>query len=253
MILNKFKLDGKVAIVTGARRGLGQSMAIALAEAGADIVGVGREPMSKTEKAVRDLKRRFLFVKADLLRIESVERIVEKAIKEFGQINILVNNAGIVRRSKPIDFTEKDWDDVMQINLKSVFFLSQAVAREFIEKGNGGKIINTASLLSFQGGIRGISYTASKFGVVGITKTMSNSWSKDGINCNAIAPGYMKTDMTSVLRSDSDVNDDILSKIPAGRWGNPNDLKGVVVFLASEASDYVTGETICVDGGWMAK
>lgn len=253
MILDKFSLEGKVAIVTGARTGLGQSMATALAEAGADIVGVGREAMPETKKAVTDLRKKFLFIEANLLTTEPIESIIEGTMKAFGRIDILVNNAGIVRRSEPIDFTEKDWDDVMSINLKSVFFLSQAVARKFIDQGSGGKIINMASMLSFQGGTRGVSYTASKFGVVGITKTMSNSWSQHGINCNAIAPGYMETDMTTALRSDPDMNADLLSKIPAGRWGNPNDLQGAVVFLASEASNYITGETICVDGGWMAK
>jgi 2-dehydro-3-deoxy-D-gluconate 5-dehydrogenase len=175
MIINKFSLEGKVAIVTGARTGLGQAMAIALAEAGADIVGVGREVMPETEKAVTCLKRKFLFIKADLLTTKPINRIIEETITTFGKIDILVNNAGIVRRSEPIDFTEEDWNDVMNLNLKSVFFLSQAVARKFIKQGNGGKIINMASMLSFQGGTRDISYTASKFGIVGITKTMSNS------------------------------------------------------------------------------
>ena len=253
MILDKFKLDGKVAMVTGARTGLGQSIAIALAQAGADIIGLGRSAMLETEKAVTNLGRKFLFIDADLMTIEPVGRVVEEAIQEFGQIDILVNNAGVIRRSETIDFSEKDWDDVMNVNLKSVFFLSQAVAKEFIKREKGGKIINLASVLSFHAAARCVSYTASKFAVVGMTKEMSNSWAKYGINCNAIAPGYHKIDMTAPLRENPDTNSALLSKIPAGRYGDPDDLKGVAILLASEASDYIMGETICVDGGWLAK
>ncbi len=252
-MLDEFRLDGKVAIVTGARTGLGQAMAIAFAEAGADVVGVGRHEMPETERAVIGLGRDFLFIEADLSTIGPIQRVVDETIQRFGKIDILVNNAGMVRRADAIDFSEKDWDDVMNLNLKSVFFLSQAVAKRFIEQGDGGKIINIASMLSFIGGTRSVSYTASKTAVVGITKTMANAWADWGIQCNAIAPGYMETDMTLPLRDDDAVNKEVLSKIPANRWGRPDELKGAIIFLASRASDYVTGHTLCVDGGWMSR
>lgn len=253
MILDKFSLESKVAVVTGASRGLGQGIAIALAEAGADIAGVGTGDLAATREKVEALGRRFLEIKADLVSIEPVNRIVENTLKEFGKINILVNNAGIIRRQDIVDFTEKDWDDVLNINLKSLFFLSQAVVKKFIEKGEGGKIINIASMLSFQGGIRVPSYTASKSGVRGLTMLMSNEVAIYGINVNAIAPGYMATDNTTAIRADEKRNKEILERIPAGRWGQPEDLAGAAVFLASSASDYVNGYTIAVDGGWLAR
>jgi 2-dehydro-3-deoxy-D-gluconate 5-dehydrogenase len=254
MILDDFKLNGKVAIVTGCTTGLGQAMAIGLAEAGADIVGIGHSSdPNETRKAVEEQGSSFLFLKEDLFSIEPVDRIIESAIKEFGKVDILVNNAGIIRRNDSLEFSEKDWDDVLNINLKTLFFLSQAVAREYVKQNIPGKIINVASMLSFQGGIRVPSYTASKSGVMGITRLLANEWAKYNINVNAIAPGYMATRNTEPLRNDRDRNAEILGRIPAGRWGKPEELKGIAVFLASRASDYVNGYTIAVDGGWLAR
>ncbi len=253
-ILDKFRLDGKVAIVTGSERGLGQAICIALAQAGADIVGVTYVAEApQTADAVFATGKRYLHVQADLSSIEPVPRIVESAVAAFGHIDILFNNAGIIKRNDAVDFTEKEWDDVMNVNLKSLFFLSQAVAKRLIAQGKGGKIINTASMLSFQGGIRVPSYTASKSGVKGVTMLMANEWAKFGIQANAIAPGYMATDNTAQLRADEQRSAEILGRIPAGRWGLAEDLAGTAVFLASAASDYVTGYTIAVDGGWLAR
>lgn len=192
-------------------------------------------------------------IQADLSQQEALSSIVTQTVAAFGRIDILVNNAGTIRRQDALDFSEKDWDDVMNLNLKSVFFLSQAVARQFLVQGNGGKIINIASMLSFQGGIRVPSYTASKSGVLGITRLLANEWAAQGINVNAIAPGYMATNNTQQLREDSTRNQQIVDRIPAGRWGTPDDLKGPVVFLASAASDYIHGYTLAVDGGWLAR
>ena len=253
MILNNFKLVGKVAIVTGSSTGLGQGMCLALAEAGADIVGVDYVPSPETKKLVEERGRKFLEVVANLLTTEPIEDIITKTISEFGHVDILVNNAGIIRRCDAINFSEKDWDDVLNINLKTLFFLSQRVAKEFVKQNTGGKIISVASMLSYQGGIRVPSYTASKSGVKGLTMALANEWAKYGINVNAIAPGYMATNNTKALREDKERSEAILERIPAGRWGTPDDLKGVVVFLASKASDYVNGFTIAVDGGWLAR
>ena len=202
---------------------------------------------------VEDLGRKFLEVRADLISIKPVNRIIDESVREFGQIDILVNNAGIIRRTPAIDYSEKDWDDVNNTNLKTLFFLSQAAARQFIKQDNGGKIINIASMLSYQGGIIVPAYTASKSGVVGLTKACANEWIKYGINVNAIAPGYMATKNTSALQQDEERSAEILARIPAGRWGKPSDLKGAAVFLASDASAYVTGFTIAVDGGWLSR
>lgn len=249
-----FRIDGKVAIVTGSGRGLGRGMATALAEAGADILGVTyASDAPETAAAVAAARKRYVHLKADLMTLQPIPRIIETAVVEFGRIDILVNNAGIITRNDAIDFTEKEWDDVMDINLKTVFFLSQAVARRFLQQKSGGKIINVASMLSFQGGIRVPSYTASKSGVRGITMLMANEWAKHGINANAIAPGYMATDNTALLRADARRSAEILGRIPAGRWGEPSDLAGAVVFLASPASDYVNGHVLAVDGGWLAR
>ena len=253
-ILDAFKLDGKVAIVTGSERGLGRGMAVALAQAGADIVGVTYvDSAPETQAAIEAVGRKYVHVQANLSSIEPIDRIVETALKAFGHIDILVNNAGIITRNDSVDFTEKEWDDVMNINLKSAFFMCQAVARQFIAQGTGGKIVNIASMLSFQGGIRVPSYTASKSGVKGITMLMANEWAKYGVTVNAIAPGYMATDNTAQLRADEARSSEILGRIPAGRWGTPEDLGGAVVFLASKAGDYVNGYTIAVDGGWLAR
>lgn len=253
MIQEAFRLEGKVAIVTGCDTGLGQGMAVALAESGCDVVGVNRKIPHETAEKINALGRRFMAIQADLSQQDALTSIVTQSVSAFGRIDILVNNAGTIRRQDALDFSEKDWDDVMNLNLKSVFFLSQAVARQFLAQGNGGKIINIASMLSFQGGIRVPSYTASKSGVLGITRLLANEWAAKGINVNAIAPGYMATNNTQQLRADSERNQEIIDRIPAGRWGTPNDLKGPVVFLASSASDYIHGYTLAVDGGWLAR
>lgn len=250
---NLFDLHGKTAIITGANTGLGQGMCLALAEAGANIVGVGRSDMSETQKMVEAAGTAFLPVKADLLTLDPIDSILEQAVARFGEIHILINNAGIIRREDAIDYTVSDWDDVMNTNLRTLFFLSQAAAKKFIEQGKGGKIIHIASMLSYQGGIRVPAYTASKSAVMGVTRAMATEWAKHGINVNAIAPGYMVTNNTEMIRNDPKRYDEILGRIPAGRWGMPSDLGGCAVFLASAASDYVHGITIPVDGGWLAR
>ena len=250
---NKFDLTGKVAVVTGCSTGLGQGMVLGLAKAGADIVGVDYIETLETKEMVEKIGRKFVGIIANLLSIEPINGIVKTAVKELGHVDILVNNAGIIRREDSLQFSEKDWDDVMNINIKSVFFLSQAVAKQFAEQGNGGKIVNIASMLSFQGGIRVPSYTASKSAVKGITMLLANEWAKYNINVNAIAPGYMDTANTAPLIADKKRAAEILSRIPAGRWGLPSDLAGPVVFLCSEASNYVNGYTLAVDGGWLAR
>jgi 2-deoxy-D-gluconate 3-dehydrogenase len=253
MSLSHFKLDGRVAIVTGCNTGLGQGMALALAQAGADIVGVNVSSPDDTKTQVEALGRRFMDLRANLSDISCIAGLVNQATQLTGSVNILVNNAGIIRREDAINFTEKDWDDVMDLNLKSGFFFSQAVARQFMTQGTGGKIINVASMLSYQGGVRVPSYTSSKSGVMGMTRALANEWAKHNINVNAIAPGYMATDNTTALRADEARNAAILERIPAGRWGVPADMAGPVVFLASEASNYVNGYTVAVDGGWLAR
>jgi 2-deoxy-D-gluconate 3-dehydrogenase len=253
-ILDRFRIDGKTAIVTGCGRGLGQGIALALAEAGADIYGVGQAPHAdKTAELVTGAGRKFTYHQANLISQEPVPRIFEGALKFSGHMDILVNNAGIIRRNDSVDFTEADWDDVININLKTLFFMSQAAARQFIKQQSGGKIINIASLLSFQGGIRIPSYTAAKGGVRTLTMLMANEWAKSGVNVNAIAPGYMITDNTEALRADKDRSAAILDRIPAGRWGTPEDIAGAAVFLASPAGAYVNGYTLAVDGGWLAR
>ena len=251
-ILDAFKLDGRVAVVTGASRGLGQGMAIALAEAGADIFLVSHEPCTETEAAIRALGRKSATLVQDLSLPEAAEKVASGALAAFGRIDILVNNAGIIRRADFIEFSEQDWDDVMNLNIKAVFRISQAVARHMAERGYG-RIVNIASMLSFQGGIRVPSYTASKSAVMGLTRLMACELSAKGITTNAIAPGYMATDNTAALRADAVRNQAILERIPAGRWGTPQDLKGAVVFLASDAAAYVNGYTLAVDGGWLAR
>lgn len=253
MVLNAFDLTGKVAIVTGCDTGLGQGMTLGLAQAGCDIVGVNRRIPHETAEKVQALGRRFTAIQADLSRQDEIETIVDRAVAAMDRVDILVNNAGTIRRADALSFSEKDWDEVINLNLKSVFFLSQAVARQFIQQGDGGKIVNIASMLSFQGGIRVPSYTASKSGVLGITRLMANEWAGHRINVNAIAPGYMATNNTQQLREDAERSKAILDRIPAGRWGVPDDLQGPVVFLASRAADYISGFTLAVDGGWLAR
>lgn len=252
MTANPFDLSGRIAIVTGANTGIGQGLAIALAEAGADVALAGRTPAEETAEKIRAAGRRAAIVPADLSSIAPVGEIVERTLAELGGLDILVNNAGIIRRADALEFSEEDWDAVIDTNLKSVFFLSQAAARHMVRQG-GGKIINIASMLSFQGGIRVPSYTASKSGVAGLTKLLANEWAQKGINVNAIAPGYIATNNTAALQADEARNRQILERIPAGRWGEPSDLGGAVVFLASDASNYVQGHILAVDGGWLAR
>jgi 2-deoxy-D-gluconate 3-dehydrogenase len=247
-----FDLSGKVAIVTGGYQGLGKGMAIGLAEAGADVVLVDRQEATETAGVIQSLGRKVLTFAADLMTIEPIPLIVQKTVETFGKVDILINNAGTIRRTPAIDYSEKDWDDIMAVNSKTVFFFSQAVARDMLKR-KSGKIINIASLLSFQGGIIVPAYAASKGAVAQITKALANEWAGHGINVNAIAPGYMATDNTKALREDPIRSKTILERIPAGRWGSPQDLAGVAVFLASPASDYVNGHVLVVDGGWLAR
>jgi 2-deoxy-D-gluconate 3-dehydrogenase len=253
LILDTFKLDGMVAIVTGSSTGLGQGISIALAEAGASVVGVDYVASPETKATIEATGHRYLEVIADLMSIDVIPGIISKTVETFGRLDILVNNAGIIRRQNAVDFSEKDWDDVMNLNSKTVFFFSQAAARQFIAQASGGKIINIASMLSFQGGIRVPSYTASKSAVMGLTRLLACEWAKHGINANAIAPGYMATNNTAQLRADAERSEAILERIPAGRWGTPADVQGAAVFLASKASDYINGYTVAVDGGWLAR
>lgn len=254
-ILDAFRLDGKVALVTGASRGLGQAMAVGLAEAGADIAGLDRTPdCAETCEKVEALGRRFTGISCDLYEtpVSSLGEVTQGVVNTLGRLDILVNNAGIIRRAPALEFSEDDWDSVIQINQKALFFLSQAAARVMVQ-GDGGKIINIASMLSYQGGILVPSYTAAKSAVMGLTRALANEWASLGINVNAIAPGYMATENTAPLRADEKRNAAILERIPAGRWGTPDDLKGIVVFLASAASDYMNAAIVPVDGGWLAR
>jgi len=254
MILESFQLDGKVALVTGASSGIGQAIAIALAEAGADVACHCRTPgkSDETIAAIAKTGRRAIPVVGDLAEKTAPDRLAEGALDQFGRIDILVNNAGMIRRSPAIDFTEEDWQAVIDVNLSSVFRLSQIAGRTMIENG-GGKVVNIASLLSFQGGITVPAYTASKSGVAGLTKALANEWAKHNVNVNAIAPGYIATRNTAALQADETRNRQILERIPAGRWGEPRDLAGAAVFLSSPASDYLHGHILTVDGGWMGR
>jgi 2-deoxy-D-gluconate 3-dehydrogenase len=248
-----FDLTGRIAVVTGANSGIGQGIAVALAGAGADIVAVGRTAPDETRAAVEQAGRRLHAVQADLSSSAQVAKVIEEAVSRAGAVDILVNNAGMIRRAEALELTEDDWDSVLDVNLKSVFFLSQAAARWMLGRGRGGKIVNVASLLSFQGGIRVASYTASKSGLAGLTKILANEWAAKGINVNAIAPGYIATKNTKALREDESRNREITARIPAGRWGRPDDIGGAAVFLASEAAHYVHGIVLPVDGGWLAR
>lgn len=250
MILDKFSLKGKAAIVTGSNTGLGQGICRAFVEAGAKVIGVSRRPSTETKEMLGD---NFHNVIADLSTIDVIPAIVEQTIEKFKRVDILVNNAGVIKRQDSLEFSEENWDSVLNVNLKTVFFLTQAVAQQFMKQKSGGKIINIASMLSYQGGIRVPSYTASKSAIRGITMTLANEWAQYGINVNAIAPGYMATNNTEQLRQDGERSADILARIPAGRWGTPGDLEGAALFLASSASDYVNGFTLAVDGGWLGR
>src|SRR5687767_7621116 len=254
MILDKFKLDGKVALVTGASSGIGQAIAIALAEAGADVACHARSEgkASETCETINALGRRSREVLGDMVDRQTPSRIVEETVSKLGGIDILINNAGTIRRSPAADYSEDDWSTVIEINLSSIFRLSQAAGRRMIGQG-AGKIVNIASLLSFQGGVTVPAYTASKSGVAGLTKALANEWAKHNVNVNAIAPGYIATKNTAALQADETRNRQILERIPAGRWGTPGDLAGAAVFLSSAASDFMHGHILVVDGGWMGR
>ncbi len=249
---NAFSLSGKTAIVTGANTGIGQAIAVALAACGARVAAVGRSGMDETRAKIGSDAENFHAIRADLSDLQPLAGVIGEAIDWAGQIDILINNAGIIRRADALDFTEQDWDDVVDINLKTVFFLSQAAARHMIPNG-GGKIVNIASMLSFQGGVRTASYTASKTGVLGITRLLSNEWAAQGVNVNAVAPGYVESNNTAALRADEERSQQILERIPVGRWAKPEDIAGAAVFLSSAAADYVHGAVLPVDGGWLGR
>jgi 2-dehydro-3-deoxy-D-gluconate 5-dehydrogenase len=251
-VTNPFDLSGKIALVTGANTGIGQAIALALAGAGADVALVGRSRADETADSVRALGRRAALIEADLSTTAPVQDAVDRTLAELGGLDILVNNAGIIRRADAVDFSEADWDAVIDTNLKSLFFLCQAAGRHMIAQGSG-KIVNIASLLSFQGGIRVPSYAAAKSGVAGLTRALANEWAGKGVNVNAIAPGYIATNNTAALQADETRNRQILERIPAGRWGDPKDIAGAALFLASSASDYVNGHVLAVDGGWLGR
>jgi 2-deoxy-D-gluconate 3-dehydrogenase len=254
MILDTFRLDGAAALVTGASAGLGAAMAVALAEAGADVAvhGNTRSPADTCARVER-IGRRAAPVVGDLADRAVSGRLIDETVAALGRIDILVNNAGVIRRAPAAQFTDEDWDHVVEVNLTSAFRLARAAGRQMIASGHGGKIINIASVLSFQGGVTVPAYAAAKGGIAQLTKALANEWASKGINVNAIAPGYMETTNTTALREDPVRNRQILERIPAGRWGVPGDLAGVVVFLASAAASYLHGHVLVVDGGWMGR
>jgi 2-deoxy-D-gluconate 3-dehydrogenase len=254
-VLDDFNLDGKVALVTGAARGLGQGMTLGLAEAGADIAALDIVSVDETGDLVQNESRRFHAMNVDLLETDArlAAEIIEECVSELGRLDILINNAGIIRRAPALEFGEQDWEAVIKINLGAAFYLSQAAARYFVETERGGKIVNTASVLSYEGGIIVPSYSASKAGIANLTRALANEWAPLGINVNAIAPSYFTTELTSALREDAERSEALLVRLPAGRFGEPEDLKGAVVFLASDAADYVHGTVLPVDGGWLAR
>jgi 2-dehydro-3-deoxy-D-gluconate 5-dehydrogenase len=254
-VLDDFRLDGKVALVTGAARGLGQGIARGLAEAGADVAALDIVSVAETGDLVRNEGRRFHAMNVDLLEADAklASEVVEECVSKLGRLDILVNNAGIIRRAPALEFGEDDWEAVVKINLSAAFYLSQAAARHFVEEGRGGKIINTASVLSYEGGMIVPSYSASKAAIANLTRALANEWAPLGINVNAIAPSYFTTELTSALREDEERSAALLSRLPAGRFGEPEDLKGAAVFLASDAADYVHGTILPVDGGWLAR
>ncbi len=251
MILEKFRIDGQVAAVTGGTKGIGKAIALALAEAGDDIAVVSRNPHEEIEKAVSALGRRYMHLPADLTRREQTREVVPVIVEKMGDVNILVNNAGIIRRSPAAEYSEGDWDATVEIDLTASFILSQAAGRIMLKKGKG-KIISIASVLSFQGGINVTAYAVSKHGVAGLTKALANDWASKGINVNGIAPSFIATEFTKALQRDPERSQSITGRTPAGRWGNPEDIAGAALFLAAPASDYVNGVILPVDGGWMA-
>lgn len=248
-----FDIKDKVAIVTGANTGLGQAICVAYAKAGAKVLGVARRSCAETKAKIDAIGGIFNECTADLSSTTPIDNIIKTAIDLYSTVDILVNNAGIIKRADAVDVTEEDWDSVINVNQKVVFFLSQAFARVVFAQNKKGKIINIASMLSYQGGIRVPAYCASKSAVIGFTRSLCNEWASKGINVNGIAPGYMETNNTEQIRSDLKRNDAILERIPQGRWGRPEDIAGAAIFLASEASDYINGFTIAVDGGWLAR
>lgn len=250
--LSAFELVGKRIAITGANTGIGQGIAVAVARAGGAVVGIGRSTMDETARLVAAQGAEFVSVKADISDTKAAVAMLNELMAD-GPLDGLVNNAGIIRRADSVDFTEEDWDDVMDVNLKSLFFLSQAFGRNCLAAKRGGRIVNLASLLSFQGGIRVPSYTASKHGVLGLTRLLANEWAAKGINVNAIAPGYIETNNTEALRNDPDRSRSILERIPAGRWGVADDIGDAAVFLLARASNYMHGAVIPVDGGWLAR
>jgi 2-dehydro-3-deoxy-D-gluconate 5-dehydrogenase len=254
-VLDDFSLDGRVALVTGAARGLGQGIALGLAEAGANVAVLDISPLDETREAISTQGRRCHTLNFDLRGTNAAQagKVVGECVEVLGGLDVLVNNAGLIRRSPAFEFGEEDWEEVIRVNLSSAFYFSQAVARHFVEESKGGKIINLASVLSFQGGLLVPSYAASKAGLANLTRALSNEWARHGINVNAIAPSYFSTEMTVALRGDEERAEELLGRIPAGRWGEPEDLKGAVVFLASNAADYVHGATLPVDGGWLGR
>jgi 2-dehydro-3-deoxy-D-gluconate 5-dehydrogenase len=250
MILNDFRLNGKVALVTGGSRGIGGAIALAMAEAGADVVVVSRRPEPELAAAFDGTGKRFFHYLADLTQRQETRAVIPAVLEKMGGLDILINNAGICSRATVLDFPEEDWDATMEVNLTAPLLLSQAAARVMIPK-KAGKIINIVSILSYQGGINIPAYVATKHGLAGLTKACSNAWAGEGINVNAIAPGYLKTDMTRALQDDQERAAVILKRTPAGRWGIPNDIAGAAVFLASSASDFMQGAVIPIDGGWL--
>ncbi len=251
MIMDKFRLDGKSAIVTGGTKGIGNAIAIALAEAGADIVIVSRSPNPETERIISSLGRRYIHYSADLTKRGQTRKVIPSVMEKIGDIEILVNDAGIIRRSSATEYTEEDWDATLEINLTALFMLSQAAGRIMLKKGKG-KIINIASVLSFQGGLNVAAYASAKHGVIGLTRALANDWASKGVNVNALAPSFFGTEMTEAIRKDPERSQSITSRTPAGRWGTPEDIAGAAVFLASSASNFIHGAVLPVDGGWMA-
>ncbi|MGI6160522.1 MAG: glucose 1-dehydrogenase [Christensenellales bacterium] len=253
MILDKFKLDGKIAIVTGCSQGIGKAIATGLAQAGANIVGVDVSSLDETEKCVKDAGQEFLAVSVDLSDTSAFDKVIDETVKRFGRLDILVNNAGITRRAMAIDFTEQDWDAVIAVNQTAVFFNSQKAARQFIKQKSTGKIINIASVNAFDGGLKVVAYVAAKSAVRAVTMSMSNEWAQYGINVNAIAPGFVVTQMTGPMRSEEHRVKEMMTRIPIGRWAEPEDMAGAAVFLASDASNYMSGSTVIVDGGYLGR
>ena len=251
MILDKFRLDGQVAVVTGSSRGMGYAVAVGFAQAGADIASVSRKANPDLERAIKGLGRRYIFHPADLTKRDQTKRVIPAVADKLGGVDILVNNAGIIRRAAPIDYSEEDWDDTLEIDLSSAFILSKAAAVHMLKKGRG-KIINVASILAFQGGLNAAAYAAAKHGLAGLTKALCNHWAREGINVNAIAPGWIKTELTQNIQNDKKRYESLIARTPAGHWGDPEDIAGAALFLASSASDFVHGATIVVDGGWLS-